>query len=82
MTILRWPPIVWQEIEGGFVVAQGGKIIAELPLPVAGLMALDSYEEVHRRLVALRRGGKNRWASLWKSRSCNWPSSHCRLFRT
>ena len=42
------------EIEGGFVVAHGGKILAELPLPVAGLMSLDSYEEVHAQLTALR----------------------------
>ncbi len=42
------------EIEGGFVVAQDGKILAELPLPVAGLMSLDSYEEVHAQLTALR----------------------------
>jgi len=52
------------EIEGGFVVAQGGKIIAELPLPVAGLMALDSYEEVHRRLVALRAAAKSLGVTL------------------
>ena len=27
-------------IEGGFVVADGGRVLAELPLPVAGLMSL------------------------------------------
>lgn len=51
-------------IEGGFVVAQGGKIIAELPLPVAGLMALDSYEEVHTRLVDLRAAAKSLGVTL------------------
>ena len=29
-----------REIEGGFAVAEGGKVVAELPLPVAGLMSL------------------------------------------
>ncbi|RJE81624.1 adenine deaminase [Paracoccus sp. JM45] len=42
------------EIEGGFVVAQNGQIIAELPLPVAGLMSLESFEDVRDRLVILR----------------------------
>ncbi|MEY4695787.1 MAG: adenine deaminase, partial [Pseudomonadota bacterium] len=42
------------EIEGGFVVAEGGRILAELALPVAGLMSLEPFEAVHERLVALR----------------------------
>lgn len=42
------------EIEGGFVVARDGAILAELPLPVAGLMSLAPFEEVHRHLVELR----------------------------
>ncbi|WP_172329674.1 adenine deaminase [Mangrovicoccus sp. HB161399] len=42
------------EIEGGFVVAKGGEILAELALPVAGLMSLSPFEEVRDRLVELR----------------------------
>ncbi|MCB1330394.1 MAG: adenine deaminase, partial [Maritimibacter sp.] len=42
------------EIEGGFVVAHEGKVLAELALPVAGLMSLGTFEEVHDRLAALR----------------------------
>jgi adenine deaminase len=42
------------EIEGGFVVAHAGQVLAELPLPVAGLMSLASYEEVQAGLVDLR----------------------------
>ena len=42
------------EIEGGFVVARGGKVLAELALPVAGLMSLDPYEKVETDLRALR----------------------------
>ena len=42
------------QIEGGFVVVEGGKVLAELSLPVAGLMSLESFEHVRDRLVALR----------------------------
>ena len=46
------------EIEGGFVVVEGGRVLAELPLPSAGLMSLGSHEEVHDRLVPLRAAAK------------------------
>jgi adenine deaminase len=52
------------EIEGGFVVAQGGRVLAELPLPVAGLMSLDSHEDVHARLVELRAAARSLGVSL------------------
>ncbi len=42
------------EIEGGFVVVREGAVLAELPLPVAGLMSLAPFEEVRDRLVDLR----------------------------
>ncbi|WP_299845541.1 adenine deaminase [uncultured Roseovarius sp.] len=42
------------EIEGGFVVANGGQVLAELALPVAGLMSLEPFEFVRDRLVELR----------------------------
>ena len=35
-----------------------------LPLPVAGLMSLDSYEDVHARLVALRAAAKSLGVTL------------------
>lgn len=47
------------EIEGGFVVALGGKVLAELSLPVAGLMSLNSFEQVHSDLIALRAAAKS-----------------------
>ncbi len=47
------------EIEGGFAVAEGGKIVAELALPIAGLMSLMSFEEVHRALIPLRAAAKS-----------------------
>jgi adenine deaminase len=48
-----------REIEGGFAVAESGVIVAELPLPVAGLMSLASFEEVHKRLIPLRAAAKS-----------------------
>ena len=42
------------EIEGGFVVVENGRVLAELALPVAGLMSLLPFEEVREKLVALR----------------------------
>jgi adenine deaminase len=42
------------EIDGGFTVAEGGRVRAELPLPVAGLMSLTRFEEVRSTLIGLR----------------------------
>ncbi|MCE8470130.1 adenine deaminase, partial [Rhodovulum sulfidophilum] len=47
------------EIEGGFVVAEGGKVLAELALPVAGLMSLETFETVEARLKDLRAAAKS-----------------------
>lgn len=47
------------EIEGGFVVVADGKVLAELALPVAGLMSDLPYEEVHDHLVDLRQAALN-----------------------
>ena len=47
------------EIEGGFVVACDGTVLAELALPVAGLMSLGSFEEVREALVALRAAARS-----------------------
>jgi adenine deaminase len=52
------------EIEGGFVVAAGGEVLAELALPVAGLMSDAPFEEVHDRLVDLRRAAKGLGVTL------------------
>ncbi|WP_212524571.1 adenine deaminase [Actibacterium sp. MT2.3-13A] len=42
------------EIEGGIVVASGGRVRAELALPVAGLMSLAPFEDVEADLRRLR----------------------------
>jgi len=47
------------EIEGGFVVTCGGRVLAELALPVAGLMSLLPFEEVREKLVALRAAARD-----------------------
>jgi adenine deaminase len=52
------------EIEGGFVVVEGGRVLAELPLPVAGLMSLKSFEEVREALVALRAAARSLGVTL------------------
>ena len=47
------------QIEGGFVVVKDGAVLAELALPVAGLMSLEPFEAVHGRLVALRAAARS-----------------------
>ncbi|MDA3889057.1 MAG: adenine deaminase [Allgaiera sp.] len=42
------------EIEGGFVVVHDGQVLAEVALPVAGLMSLEPFEVVRDGLVGLR----------------------------
>ncbi|HBG98914.1 MAG: adenine deaminase [Rhodobacteraceae bacterium] len=41
-------------LQGGFVVVRDGAVLAELALPMAGLMSLEPFEEVRARLEALR----------------------------
>jgi adenine deaminase len=52
------------EIEGGFVVAEGGRVLAEIALPVAGLMSLLSFEGVHDALIPLRVAAKGLGVTL------------------
>ena len=52
------------EIEGGFVVVEGGRVLAELALPVAGLMSLKSFEAVRDELVALRAAARSLGVTL------------------
>lgn len=42
------------ELHGGFVVSDGGRVTAELALPIAGLMSPKPFEEVTHDLHALR----------------------------
>jgi adenine deaminase len=52
------------EIGGGFVVARGGGVLAELALPVAGLMSLKTFEEVRDGLMPLRAAAKSLGVTL------------------
>ena len=51
-------------IEGGFVVVRDGKVLAELALPVAGLMSLLPFEQVHQALLPLRAAAKSLGVTL------------------
>ena len=42
------------EIEGGFVVVEGGRVLAELALPLAGLMSQMPFDAIRQSLVTLR----------------------------
>ncbi|MCH2168216.1 MAG: adenine deaminase [Oceanicola sp.] len=46
-------------IEGGFVVTEGGRVLAELALPVAGLMSSLPFEDVKTELEALREAAES-----------------------
>ena len=52
------------KIEGGFVIASEGNILAELALPIAGLMSLQPFELVQSQLSKLRRIAKNLGVTL------------------
>jgi len=47
-----------REMNGGLAVVSGGKILASLPLPVAGLLAEVSVAETHRKLQTLLRAAR------------------------
>ncbi|WP_461202880.1 adenine deaminase [Anoxybacillus sp. TBDG-1] len=42
-----------QHINGGLVVVENGRVLAELPLEIGGLMTTKSYEEVLKRLQTI-----------------------------
>jgi adenine deaminase len=42
-------------IGGGIVIADGGRVVEELPLPVAGLMSDQPLADVYERLRSMER---------------------------
>jgi adenine deaminase len=46
-------------IQGGFAVAEGGEVRAEVALPIAGLMSTLTFEELHAALLPLRAAAKS-----------------------
>lgn len=53
-----------KELEGGFVVVRGGEVLAELALPVAGLMSLEPFEAVKTSLEKLRAAARTLGVTL------------------
>lgn len=47
------------DVEGGFAVVADGEVLAELALPIAGLMSLDRFEDVSAGLRTLRAAAKS-----------------------
>ena len=52
------------QIGGGFVVAEDDRVLAEIALPVAGLMSLEHYERVREILIPLRQAAKSLGGTL------------------
>lgn len=52
------------EIGGGFAVAQNGLVRAELALPLAGLISLESFESVRSDLTSLRAAARDLGCTL------------------
>ena len=52
------------EIEGGFVVARDGNVLAELALPIAGLMSDAPFEVVREKLESLRAAARSLGVTL------------------
>jgi adenine deaminase len=48
-----------RDIGGGFAVARDGKVLADLALPIAGLMSDKCFEEVRDALLPLRAAAKS-----------------------
>jgi adenine deaminase len=48
-----------KSIEGGFVVVRDGVVLAELALPIAGLMSDQSFEHVRDALLPLRQAARS-----------------------
>ena len=48
-----------QELQGGFLTVDKGKILAELALPVAGLLSEKSLKETAQSLKAVRQSMEN-----------------------
>lgn len=53
-----------REIEGGFAVALGGRILAELALPLGGLISLQPFEAVRDALTDLRAAARTLGVTL------------------
>lgn len=53
-----------REIGGGFVVVCDGTVLADLPLPIAGLMSDKAFEDVRDALLPLRKAARSLGTAL------------------
>ena len=58
MDILKAVEVI-QAMKGGLVAISDGRVLASLPLPIAGLMSEASVAQVNHQLEALHRAAKN-----------------------
>lgn len=42
-----------EKMQGGLAVVKNGELLASLPLPIAGLLSTNSYDEVYKQLLIL-----------------------------
>ena len=66
------------ELGGGIVVVDGGRVRAELPLPVAGLLSDATARRGDRGEPRVRRGGRASSAARCRRRSRRSRSSRSR----
>lgn len=53
-----------RELAGGIVLVEGGSVLAEIPLPIGGLMSVDSLEDLTAQIKSMDRILKQRGCSL------------------
>ncbi|MEM0297049.1 MAG: adenine deaminase C-terminal domain-containing protein [Zestosphaera sp.] len=53
------------ELQGGQVVIDGGEVVAELPLPIAGLMSDEPPTKVAEKVEELRRAAQDLGISIY-----------------
>ena len=53
-----------QELAGGIVLVEGGQVLAEIPLPIGGLMSVDSLEDLTAQISDMDRILKRMGCSL------------------
>ena len=53
-----------KEMQGGYVIVKNGKVLGELPLPIAGLMSDKNFEDVCEDLEGMRAASKELGSAL------------------
>ena len=66
------------ESEGGLAAVADGKVLAQMALPVAGILSDRPLPEVAARLRRRWKQRRTDWAARCRRRSACWPSWRCR----